>query len=48
LWWIILVGLILAVIFTKVLNVYWTILILIYKSLKDLLSKKENTAKRWF
>jgi hypothetical protein len=46
LWWIILVGLILAVVFTIVLNSYWPILISIYRSLKDLLSKKEETAKK--
>jgi hypothetical protein len=46
LWWIILVGLILAVIFTIVLNSYWPILISIYRSLKDLLSKKEETSKK--
>jgi hypothetical protein len=46
LWWVILVGLILAVIFTVVLNSYWSILILIYKSLKDLLSRKEDAAKK--
>jgi hypothetical protein len=46
LWWIILVGLFLAVIFTIVLNSYWPILLSIYKSLKDLLSKKEETTKK--
>jgi hypothetical protein len=44
LWWIIL-GLILAVVFTIVIN-NWPILISIYRSLKDLLSKKEETAKK--
>jgi hypothetical protein len=29
-----------------VLNSYWPILISIYRSLKDLLSKKEETAKK--
>jgi hypothetical protein len=45
-WWIIVVGLILAVVFTIVLSSYWPILISIYRSLKDLLSKKEETAKK--
>jgi hypothetical protein len=46
LWWIILVGLILAVVFTIVLNSYWLILISVYRSLKDLLSRKEDAAKK--
>jgi hypothetical protein len=35
-----------VVIFTVVFNSYWPILISIYRSLKDLLSKKEETAKK--
>jgi hypothetical protein len=46
LWWIILVGLILAILFTVILNSFWPILISIYKGLKDLLSKKEETTKK--
>jgi hypothetical protein len=44
LWWIVLVGLLLALLFTVILNSYWPILISIYNTLKRLINFNTNNS----